>query len=141
MSKHRRFPATRAEAIRYFADRDTCLAFVTGLRWPDGVICPTCGSKKVYFMAVGFWKCKTRHPRRKFSIKVRTIFQDSAIGLEKWLPAVWMLANSKSGISSYEVARALDVTQKTAWFMLHRIRLAMQTRSFSGSARSRKLSA
>jgi len=122
-------PETLVEAIRYFADPDVALAFVADLRWPDGVTCIACESKNVSFLTTRrIWKC--RECRRQFSVKLGTIFEDSPIGLGKWLPALWMLANCKNGISSYELARALGVTQKTAWFMLHRIRLAMQTKSF-----------
>jgi transposase-like protein len=96
-------------------------------RWPNGVICPSCGSKSVYFdKSRNGWECKTRHSKRKFTLKTGTIFEDSPLGLNKWLPAVWMIANMKNGVSSHEMARALGVTQKTAWFMLHRVRLAMQ---------------
>ncbi|HEY3064167.1 MAG TPA: IS1595 family transposase [Methylomirabilota bacterium] len=121
-------PATMVEAIRYFADPDISLTFLAALRWPDGqVVCPQCGSREVTFLReYRRWKCRTKHPRQQFSIKVGTIFEDSPIGLDKWLAAVWMIANDKNGISSYEVARGLGVTQKSAWFMLHRIRLAMQ---------------
>src|SRR2546427_7246300 len=121
-------PETLIQAVRFFADHDTCQSFLVALRWPDGnVICPTCGSTEVTYLAdYRRWKCRAKHPRQQFSIKVGTIFEDSPIGLDKWLPAVWMIVNDKNGISSYEVARALDVTQKTAWFMLHRIRLAME---------------
>jgi transposase-like protein len=121
-------PATLQEAIRYFTDPDVCLAFMVEMRWPDGrVICPSCGSDRVTFLsAYRRWKCSGKHPRRQFSIKVGTIFEDSPLGLETWLPALWMLVNDKNGISSYEVHRALGVTQKTAWFMLHRLRLAMK---------------
>jgi len=102
------------------------------LRWPDGVVkCPICGSEKVHFLAnQRRWKCSVNHDRRQFSIKVGTIFEDSPLGLDKWLPAVWLLTNCKNGISSYEVAKDLGVTQKTAWFMDHRIRKAMQRGSF-----------
>ena len=105
---------------------------MVSLRWPDGVVkCPTCGSDKVTFMALRrIWQCKATHPKRQFSVKVGTIFEDSPVGLEKWLAVIWMLANDRNGISSYEVARAVGVTQKTAWFMLDRIRLAMQTQTF-----------
>lgn len=120
-------PKTFLEAVRYFDNPQTCLDFLVGIRWPRGVVCPTCGSKKVTFLAnAKLWKCKTVHPRQKFSVKVGTIFEDSPIALEKWLPAVWMVVNCKNGVSSYEIARGLGVTQKSAWFMLHRIRLAMQ---------------
>jgi transposase-like protein len=120
-------PATLVDAIRYFADPEKCLAFLVEMRWPAGVTCPTCGSREVGYLSTRrVWKCKTNHPKRQFSVKVGTIFEDSPIPLDKWLAAMWMLANDKNGISSYEVARGLGVTQKTGWFMLHRIRLAMQ---------------
>lgn len=121
-------PKTLQEAIGYFSDPDTCLAFMVEQRWPDGrVLCPTCGSDRVTFLSrQRRWKCYSKHPRPQFSIKVGTIFEDSPLGLDKWLPALWMLVNDKNGISSYEVHRALGVTQKTAWFMLHRLRLAMK---------------
>src|SRR5713101_578859 len=119
-------PKTFLEAVQYFSDGDMCLKFMVALRWPKGVVCPHCGSKKVTFLEnATLWKCKTVHPRQKFSAKVGTIFEDSPIGLEKWLPAMWLAVNCKNGISSYEIARDLGVTQKTAWFMLHRIRLSM----------------
>jgi transposase-like protein len=125
-------PQTLLEAIRYFSDADTCLDFMVSLRWPNGTVkCPTCDGDNVTFMASRrLWQCKAQHPKRQFSIKVGTIFEDSPIGLDKWLAVIWMLANDKNGISSYEVARSVGVTQKTAWFMLDRIRLAMQTGTF-----------
>jgi len=125
-------PKTLLEAIRHFSDADVCLDFMVSLRWPDGIVkCPTCGSEKVTFMASRrVWQCKTQHAKRQFSVKVGTIFEDSPIGLDKWFAVIWMLANDKNGISSYEVARSVGVTQKTAWFMLDRIRLAMQTGTF-----------
>lgn len=120
-------PRTLLQAVRYFADPARALWFMAETRWPDGVVCPTCGSREVAFLASRrLWKCKTKHPRQQFSIKVGTIMEDSPIGLDKWLPCMWLVANCKNGISSYEVGRALDVTQKTAWFMLGRIRKAMQ---------------
>src|SRR6266852_5091067 len=120
-------PRTLIEAIRYFSDEDTCLDFIFSLRWPDGVICPTCGNKEVSFVSTRrIWKCKNKHDRQQFSIKVGTVFEDSPICLTKWLPATWLLISCKNGASSYEIHRALGVTQKTAWFMLHRLRLAMQ---------------
>src|SRR5216684_4944417 len=120
-------PKTFLEAVRYFSDADTCLKFLVALRWPNGVICPQCGSKKVTFLAnAKLWECRNVHPKQKFSVKVGTIFEDSPIGLDKWFPAMWLAANCKNGISSYELHRCLGVTQKTAWFMLQRIRLAMQ---------------
>jgi transposase-like protein len=125
-------PESLVDAIRYFSDPDVCLAFMTHLRWPDGkVTCPTCGSQGVRFISTRrLWECKNKHPRKQFSIKVGTIFEDSPIGLDKWLAAIWMIANDKNGVSSYELHRAINVTQKTAWFMLHRIRLAMKDQSF-----------
>lgn len=124
-----RRPRTLTEAIRYFADPVNCREYLVAHRWPDGVICPRCGSKSVYFdTSSNRWECKTRHPQRTFTLKTGTIFEDSPIGLDKWLPAVWMIINMKNGVSSHELARSLGVTQKTAWFMLHRIRTAMQSK-------------
>ena len=123
-------PRTLQEAIIFFADADTCLKFFAAERWPDGVICPTCGSKEVKFIPTRkLWECKHRHTRKQFSIKIGTIFEDSPLGLEKWLPAVWLITSAKNGVSSCELSRSLGVTQTTAWFMLHRIRLAMQSGS------------
>ena len=129
MDKPTGAPQTLTEAVRYFADPDICLSFMAEQRWPDGrVLCPICGSDRVGFLSeYRRWKCSGKHPRRQFSIKVGTIFEDSPLGLDKWLPALWMLVNDKNGISSYEVSRALGVTQKTAWFMLHRLRLALSS--------------
>lgn len=120
-------PTTLQQAVIYFSNPDVCLAEMVRFRWPDGVVkCPTCGSEKVSFIkARKVWECATKHPKRQFSVKVGTIMEDSAIGLDKWLIAMWLIANAKNGISSYELARAIGVTQKSAWFMLHRIRLAM----------------
>jgi len=124
-------PKTLQEAILYFSDPDRCLDYLVARRWPNGVVCPTCGRTDARFLAnQRKWQCKSVHHHRQFSVKVGTIFEDSPIPLEKWLPAVWVIVNCKNGISSYEVGRDLGVTQKTAWFMLHRIRLAMQTSSF-----------
>jgi transposase-like protein len=125
-------PKTFLEAVRYFSDPQTCLEFLVALRWPRGVKCPHCGSKEVTFLAnARLWKCRNVHPKQKFSVKVGTIFEDSPMGLDKWFPAMWLSANCKNGISSYELHRCLGVTQKTAWFMLQRIRLAMQRKSIS----------
>ncbi len=125
MERHE--PKTLQKAIVYFADPDNCLNYLIARRWPNGVICPRCGSDKVTFMASRrVWQCKTRHPQSQFSVKVGTIFEDSPIGLDKWLCAMWMLANCKNGNSSWELHRTLGVTQKSAWFMLQRIRLALQ---------------
>ena len=126
-------PRTLIEAIRYFADLDVCTEFVARLRWSNGQpVCPKCGEgDNAYYLAKRrVWKCKNRSCAKQFSVKVGTIFEDSPLGLDKWLPAVWLIANSKNGISSHELGRALGVTQKSAWFMLHRIRLAMAAGSF-----------
>ncbi len=124
-------PATLVEAIRHFADPDVTLAIMVDLRWPTGVCCPTCGRTDARFIKTRrVWECKEVHPKRQFSAKVGTVFEDSPLSLDKWFVAIWMIANCKNGVSSYEIHRAIDVTQKSAWFMLHRIRLAMQTGSF-----------
>jgi transposase-like protein len=129
MTAANRSPETLLEAVRYFADADVALDFVARLRWPSGASCPDCGGKETSFLKTRrIWKCKSC--KRQFSVKVGTIFEDSPIGLSKWLPAMWLIANCKNGISSYQLARDLGVTQKTAWFLLHRIRLAMQSESF-----------
>src|ERR1700676_658460 len=122
-------PKTLQEAVLFYADPDNCLNFLTERRpeWKDGVICPTCGSKNVAFLkSRRLWQCKTRHPKAQFSIKVGTIFEDPPIGLDKWLVAMWLIANCKNGISSWELHRALGVSQKAAWFMLQRLRLALK---------------
>lgn len=125
-------PKTLQQAIKHFADPDVCIDFMVRLRWPDGkVICPNCGRENPAFLKnQRKWQCKNVHSKRQFSAKVGTIMEDSAIALDKWLIAIWFIANCKNGISSYEVGRALGVTQKSAWFMMHRIRLAMQNRAF-----------
>jgi transposase-like protein len=129
--EHMTTPSTLVEAIRYFSDPVICLKFMVALRWPMGVTCPQCGSEQVIFLRnAQVFKCRGKHPRQKFSVKVGTIFEDSPITLDKWLAAIWMIANDKNGVSSYEIHREIGVTQKTAWFMLHRIRLAMQTGTF-----------
>ena len=124
-------PKTLQEAIIYFASPDNCLNFLVSRRWRDGVMCPRCGSKEVRFLSTRrIWECKSKHDKRQFSIKVNTIFEDSPISLDKWLLAVWMIANCKNGVSSYEIHRAVGVTQKSAWFMMHRIRLALDLGTF-----------
>lgn len=127
-------PKTLQEAIQYFADPNNCIDYLAIRRWgKDGVVCPTCGSREVSFVpSRRVWQCKTRHSKCQFSIKVGTIFEDSPIGLDKWLTAMWMIANCKNGISSWEIHRALGVTQKSAWFMLQRIRLALQDKQSGG---------
>lgn len=129
MKTPERLPETLIEAIHFFKDIDVCLAFVAKLRWPHGVTCPRCDAENPLFLSTRkIWKC--RACKKQFSVKVGTIFEDSPIGLDKWLPALWMVINCKNGISSYEMARDLGVTQKTAWFMNHRIRLAVQEGTF-----------
>jgi len=123
-------PKTLRDAIVYFSNADSCLEYMAAHRWPGGVVCPTCGRADVTFLKTQRkWQCKSAHAKRQFTAKVGTVFEDSPLGLEKWLAAVWMVANCKNGISSYELHRALGVTQKTAWFMLHRIREAMRNGS------------
>src|SRR6266481_8696149 len=125
-------PKTLQQAIQFFTNYDNCRDFMVGIRWSDGKVrCPQCDSDKVtYLEKARLYRCYGDHPKQKFSLKVGTIFEDSPIGLDKWLPAMWLLVNCKNGISSYELASDLGVTQKTAWFMLHRIRLAVQSGSF-----------
>jgi transposase-like protein len=125
-------PKTLQEAIKFFSDADNCIAYLSERRWAGGFpVCPVCGSSKVSHNAKRrTWKCGSHHPKREFSIKVGTILEDSAISLDKWMTAVWMITNCKNGISSYEIGRAIGVSQKSAWFMLHRIRLALQDNAF-----------
>lgn len=122
-------PKTLREAIQYFSDSENCRQFMISVLWPDGVVrCPRCGADTVaYLEKAKLYFCKAKHPKQKFSLKVGTIFEDSPIALEKWLPAFWLLSNCKNGVSSYELARTIGVTQKTAWFMLHRIRESMKS--------------
>ena len=129
-----REPKSLQEAIIYFSNPDNCIDYLAIRRWPNGkVVCPTCGSDKVKFNpARRLWQCSTHHAKRQFSVKVGTVMEDSAIPLDKWMTATWMVTNCKNGVSSYEIARDVKVTQKSAWFMLHRIRLAMQD-DFFGS--------
>ena len=113
-------PGTFAEALEYFSDLDVATDYVAGLRWPDGFVCPHCGGREYSYVSTRrLWKCK--FCKRQSSVKVGTIFEDSALGLDKWLPAIWLAANSETAISSHELARALGTTQKSAWFMLRRI--------------------
>ena len=124
-------PKTLLEAVTYFSDFDRCREFMVALRWPDGVCCPECGSESVIYLSrQRRWKCREKHARQQFSLKTGTIFEDSPLTLSKWLPAVWLIVNAKNGVSSYELSRAFGVTQKTAWFMGHRIRAALHTGSF-----------
>jgi transposase-like protein len=119
---------TLQEAVIHFAKPENCHEFMFRLRWPDGKVkCPNCGSENVkYLPNAKVFKCFEKHERQKFSLKVGTIFEDSPLGLDKWLPFMWMAVNCKNGVSSSEIHRAIGVTQKTAWFMLQRARLAMQ---------------
>ncbi len=118
-------PKTLQEAIQHFSDEQVCIDAVAKMRWPDGASCPACETKNPYYLKTQKrWKC--RECRRQFSVKLGTIFEDSPISLQKWLPAVWLLTNCKNGVSSWEIHRALGVTQKTGWFMMHRIRLGMK---------------
>ena len=120
-------PITFQDAIVYFSDPENCKDYVVARRWPNGVTCPSCGSPNVAYLSSGRkWQCNSRHPKRQFSLKTGTVYEDSPLGMDKWPMATWMVTNCKNGISSYELHRDLGVTQKTAWFMLHRIRLAMQ---------------
>ena len=121
-------PKTLTEAIRHFASEDNCIIFLVEQRWPDGKVkCPTCGRDDVSYVAKRHvWQCKTRHPKFQFSIKIGTIMEDSSLPVDKWLIVMWMLANCKNGVSSYEIQKAVGVTQKSAWHMLHRCRLALR---------------
>ena len=136
-------PETLTGAIRYFGDEEKCHDFLMAMRWPDGIRCPLCDSDKIGKLVVTFtkdrkgniretprriWNCK--NCRKQFTVKAGTIFEDSPLSLDKWLPATWLIVNAKNGTSSCELARSIGTTQKTAWFMLHRIRLAMQEGSF-----------
>src|SRR5438309_2173135 len=137
MTEKNSFPQTLHEAVKYFANDQNAFGFLKSMRWPDGVVkCPRCGNTEVFFLSTRkIWKCKAKHEKQQFSVKVGTVLEDSPIALDKWLCAFWLIANAKNGISSYELHRSIGVTQKTAWFMLHRIRLAMQnesTEQFSG---------
>lgn len=117
-------PKTLQQAIKHFSDEQVCIDTIAALRWPTGPVCPKCGGTEHYYLATQKrWKCK--ECAKQFSVKVGTIFEDSAIPLNKWLVALWMLVNCTNGISSYEVGRDIGITQKSAWFVLHRLRLAL----------------
>jgi transposase-like protein len=129
MSEVQNEPKTLQQAIIYFNNPDNCASYLVAHRkgWKDGVVCPTCGSKDVgYIASRRMWQCKVRHPKAQFSVKVGTIMEDSALGLDKWLVAIWMQTSMKNGVSSWEIHRALKISQKCAWHMLHRIRLGLQ---------------
>jgi len=124
-------PKTLIQAIRHFSDYENCDRFLVGIRWPSGeVSCPSSGCAKVrYIQTRRQWECSENHPKRRFSLKTGTIMEDSPLPLEKWLAALWLEVNSKNSVSSYEAHRALGVTQKSAWFMLHRLRTALRAGS------------
>jgi transposase-like protein len=125
-------PKTLMEAVKHYSDLDVCNAYMEKIKWrASDIRCPSCGGVEIGRIASRrMYQCKNKDCRKQFSAKVGTIFEDSPLGLDKWFVAVWSITNAKNGISSCELARALGVTQKTAWFMLHRVRLAMKTRSF-----------
>jgi len=111
-----------------FATEAKCHDYLEHMRWPNGVECPICLSREVSYLSTRrLWKCKAC--KKQFSVKVGSIMEDSPIGLDRWMAAIWLIANAKNGISSYEIHRALGITQKSAWFLLHRIRKAMQNGS------------
>ena len=123
-------PKTLQQAIEYFSDPDRCMKYIMARRWPNGVVCPTCGSTEVRYIATRrMWECKSKHARKQFSVKIGTIFEDSPLPLDKWLCAMWLLVTCKNGISSYEISRDLGISQKSAWHMMHRVRLAVHTGS------------
>jgi transposase-like protein len=126
-------PKSLQQAILYFADPKNCREYLVARRWPDGVTCPRCQSKNVLFLEkYNRWHCREKHDAPQFTLKTQTIFEDSPIGLDKWLTAMWMLCNCKNGVSSWEIHRTLKVTQKSAWFMLGRLRLALQDKNSGG---------
>jgi transposase-like protein len=124
-NKQTEFPKTLQQAIMYFSDHDNCITFLSLMRWPDGVECPNCDGREVSYLSTRrVWKCKAC--KKQFSVKAGSLMEDSPIGLDKWLAAIWLIANAKNGISSLELHRSLGITQKSAWFLLHRIRKAIQ---------------
>src|ERR1700677_1432530 len=135
-------PKSLQEAIIYFSNPDNCIDYIAIRRWPNGVVCPVCAATKVsaFNPTRRTWKCGSHHPKREFSVKVGTIYEDSPIPLDKWLTATWMLTNCKNGVSSYEIAETITVMQRSAWFMMHRIRLALQD-GFFGSKLSGEVEA
>jgi transposase-like protein len=128
-------PTSLAEAIVYFSDPANCRGYLVTRRWPNGIVtCPTCGSENVKFQPkYNRWQCAIHHVRRQFTLKTGTVMEDSPLSLDKWLVAMWLIASNRNGVSSWELHRALGITQKTTWFLLHRIRLAMQDEKFAGS--------
>jgi transposase-like protein len=127
MKRPKKFPKGLLAATRYFADPDVCVDFVSAMRWPEGPVCPHCDGKRVsYLSSRRIFKCMAKDCHKQFSVKTGSVFEDSPIPLDKWLTAVWLVVNCKNGVSSYEIMRHTEVTQKSAWFMLHRIRLALR---------------
>jgi len=119
-------PKTLQQAVVYFNDPDNCVSYLVERRWPDGVVCPTCGSTKIsYLKSVRRWQCASHHDQRQFTLKTGTVMEDSPLGIDKWMVAIWLGLNCKNGISSYEVARGLGISQKSAWHMMHRVRFAL----------------
>jgi transposase-like protein len=125
-------PTTLQDAIVYFSNPVNCREYMVARRWPNGVTCPKCGSANVLFLEkYNRWHCREKHKAPQFTLKTGTIFEDSPLGLDKWLTAMWMVVNCRNGVSSWEISRALKITQKSAWFMDHRIRLALQQGSIT----------
>src|ERR1035437_10999453 len=124
---------TLQQAIIHFSSFENCKREMVQLRWPNGVVkCPQCGSDHVtYLEKARLWKCYGNHERPKFSLKTGTIFEDSPLGLDKWLAAAWLICNCKNGISSYEIGRDLGISQKSAWHMMHRLRFAFHHGNFN----------
>jgi hypothetical protein len=126
-------PKSLQQAVIYFADPKNCREYLVARRWPDGVVCPRCQSANVIFLEkYNRWHCREKHAAPQFTLKTQTIFEDSPISLDKWLMAMWMLCNCKNGVSSWEIHRTLKITQKSAWFMLGRLRLALQDTASGG---------
>lgn len=133
-------PQTLLQAIKFYADPDRAFAAATEFRFPNGVHCPTCGRTDVRFIATRrMWECKEKHPRKQFSVKLGTIMEDSPLGLDIWFAAIWAIANDKNGISSYEFARMTGITQKSAWHVMHRVRLAMKVAGMGDGGEFTKL--
>jgi Transposase zinc-ribbon domain len=126
---------TFADAVKHFADEENCVKYLARRRWPDGVVrCPVCNGTKVRFLASRqLWECTVSHPKSQFSVRARTLFEDSHIPLCDWLVAIWILANSKHPVSSYQMANRLGITQKSAWFMLKRIGCALQLKGMGAT--------
>ena len=125
-----KLPESLQEAVIYFSDIDRAHKFAVTLRWPNGIVCPRCDSKEhSYISTRRIWFCKGC--KKQFTVKVGSIFEDSPLGMDKWMLAVWLIVTCKNGISSYEVASHLHITQKSAWHLMHRVRMAMHSGSFA----------